>query len=267
MGATNSVAAKAAVATVVFYRDLDEVFDVRTPKSPRGEVLRGVRQASRASMPNCDNSASATAKSCAECGQPLELALGLRVKGRVDTPQSLTPKHLVERVLIWKNAMKGERKQVTVLFAEVKGSMELLADHDPEETMKLLDPILAHMMAAVHQYERPVNQVMGGGVSAWPIKASDGTRAALGVRQTQWRSLWPPPRSPAPRAGRLRPAASVTDEPNRKTIFDGYIATGHEARSAWIDVGIKADASGAQARRVGARERNARRSPREVFTL
>ena len=145
--------------------------------------------------PNCGNSASATAKSCAECGQPLELALGLRVKGRVDTPQSLTPKHLVERVLIWKNAMKGERKQVTVLFAEVNGSMELLADHDPEETMKLLDPILAHMMAAVHQYERPVNQVMGGGVSAWPIKASDGTRAALGVRQTQWRSLWPPPRS------------------------------------------------------------------------
>jgi class 3 adenylate cyclase len=62
--------------------------------------------------------------------------------------------------------LEGERKQVTVLFADLKGSMELLVDRDPEETMKLLDPVLSHMMEAVHHYEGTVNQVMGDGIMA-----------------------------------------------------------------------------------------------------
>jgi class 3 adenylate cyclase len=61
---------------------------------------------------------------------------------------------------------EGERKQVTVLFADLKGSMELLADRDPEEARKLLDPVLEHMMEAVHRYEGTVNQVMGDGIMA-----------------------------------------------------------------------------------------------------
>src|SRR5689334_24106532 len=60
----------------------------------------------------------------------------------------------------------GERKQVTVLFADLKGSMELLADRDPEEARKFLDPVLEHMMEAVHRYEGTVNQVMGDGIMA-----------------------------------------------------------------------------------------------------
>ena len=55
---------------------------------------------------------------------------------------------------------------MTVLFADVKGSMELLADRDPEEARRLLDPILEQMMAAVHRYEGTVNQVMGDGIMA-----------------------------------------------------------------------------------------------------
>jgi class 3 adenylate cyclase len=55
---------------------------------------------------------------------------------------------------------------VTVLFADLKGSMELLADRDPEEARKILDPVLAHMMDAVHRYEGTVNQVMGDGIMA-----------------------------------------------------------------------------------------------------
>jgi class 3 adenylate cyclase len=55
---------------------------------------------------------------------------------------------------------------VTVLFADLKGSMELLADRDPEEARKLLDPVLEHMMEAVHRYEGTVNQVMGDGIMA-----------------------------------------------------------------------------------------------------
>src|SRR5205823_7840618 len=76
------------------------------------------------------------------------------------------PKHLAERILTAKAALEGERKQVTVLFADLKGSMELLADRDPEEARKILDPVLAHMMDAVHRYEGTVNQVMGDGIMA-----------------------------------------------------------------------------------------------------
>src|SRR5213593_2507888 len=62
--------------------------------------------------------------------------------------------------------LEGERKQVTVLVADLKGSMELLADRDPEEARKLLDPVLERMMEAVHRYEGTVNQVMGDGIMA-----------------------------------------------------------------------------------------------------
>ena len=82
------------------------------------------------------------------------------------TPESYTPKHLAEKILTSKAALEGERKQVTVLFADLKGSMELLADRDPEEARKLLDPVLERMMEAVHRYEGTVNQVMGDGIMA-----------------------------------------------------------------------------------------------------
>jgi class 3 adenylate cyclase len=77
-----------------------------------------------------------------------------------------TPHHLAEKILTSRAALEGERKQVTVLFADLKGSMELLADRDPEEARALLDPVLERMMAAVHRYEGTVNQVMGDGVMA-----------------------------------------------------------------------------------------------------
>src|SRR5439155_388673 len=75
-------------------------------------------------------------------------------------PHAYTPPHLVEKILTSKSAIEGERKQVTVLFADLRGSMELLADRDPEEARQLLDPVLERMMAAVHRYEGTVNQVM-----------------------------------------------------------------------------------------------------------
>jgi class 3 adenylate cyclase len=85
---------------------------------------------------------------------------------RFPSPDSYTPKHLAERILTSRAALEGERKQVTVLFADLKGSMELLADRDPEEARKILDPVIERMMEAVHRYEGTVNQVMGDGVMA-----------------------------------------------------------------------------------------------------
>src|SRR5437660_6156228 len=104
-------------------------------------------------------------KFCGGCGRSLTLA-PTPVEPRFNSPESYTPKHLAEKILTSKAALEGERKQVTVLFADLKGSMELLADRDPEEARKILDPVLQHMMEAVHRYEGTVNQVMGDGIMA-----------------------------------------------------------------------------------------------------
>jgi class 3 adenylate cyclase/predicted ATPase len=85
---------------------------------------------------------------------------------RFASPEGYTPKHLAEKILNSRSELEGERKLVTVLFADLKGSMELLADRDPEEARKLLDPVLERMMEAVHRYEGTVNQVMGDGIMA-----------------------------------------------------------------------------------------------------
>jgi class 3 adenylate cyclase len=89
-----------------------------------------------------------------------------RAETPAQTPLAYTPPYLAEKILTSRSALEGERKQVTVLFADLKGSMELLADRDPEEARQLLDPVLERMMAAVHRYEGTVNQVMGDGIMA-----------------------------------------------------------------------------------------------------
>jgi class 3 adenylate cyclase/tetratricopeptide (TPR) repeat protein len=113
--------------------------------------------------PSCRASNPPTNKFCNECGAALHSGTAA---AQFTSPQAYTPKHLAEKILSSKTALEGERKQVTVLFADMKGSMELLADRDPEEARKLLDPVLEHMMEAVHRYEGTVNQVMGDGIMA-----------------------------------------------------------------------------------------------------
>jgi class 3 adenylate cyclase len=112
--------------------------------------------------PSCGASNPPTNKFCGQCAA----ALGTVGQARFATPESYTPGHLAERILTSKAALEGERKNVTVLFADLKGSMELLADRDPEEARKILDPVLERMMEAVHRYEGMVNQVMGDGIMA-----------------------------------------------------------------------------------------------------
>jgi class 3 adenylate cyclase len=102
------------------------------------------------------------AKFCPACAHPVAAGAGTPSR----SPETYTPKHLAEKILTSKAALEGERKQVTVLFADLKGSMELLADRDPEEARKILDPALEHMMEAVHRFEGTVNQVMGDGIMA-----------------------------------------------------------------------------------------------------
>ena len=138
--------------------------------------------------PRCQHENPAGVRFCGECGAPLEsvcAACGAAnplankfcgqcggsltppgATSKIPSPQAYTPKHLAERILTSKSALEGERKQVTVLFADMKGSMELLAERDPEEARKLLDPVIEHMMEAVHRYEGTVSNLMGDGIMA-----------------------------------------------------------------------------------------------------
>jgi class 3 adenylate cyclase/tetratricopeptide (TPR) repeat protein len=117
--------------------------------------------------PQCGTANATSHKFCKACGQPLSAASSSgAMSERPSTPQVHIPKHLAERILTSRAALEGERKQVTVLFADLKGSLELLADRDPEEAREILDPVVERMMEAVHRYEGTVNQVMGDGIMA-----------------------------------------------------------------------------------------------------
>ena len=136
----------------------------------------------------CGFANEASERFCGGCGTPL--ALPAPGGPRFGPPQSYTPKHLAARILDSKAALEGERKLVTVLFADLQSSMELLADRDPEEARKVLDPVLQLMMTAVHRYEGTVNQVMGDGIMALfgaPLAHEDhatrGCYAALQMQQ------------------------------------------------------------------------------------
>src|SRR6266545_3069885 len=115
-----------------------------------------------AACPSCGAANPPENKFCGQCAA----SLAQRPRPRFASPDAYTPQHLAERILTSKAALQGERKQVTIFFADMKGSLELLADRDPEEARKLLDPVLERMMDAVHRYEGTVNQVMGDGIMA-----------------------------------------------------------------------------------------------------
>ena len=124
-------------------------------------------------------------KFCGHCGSPLSG----ESKAEPVSPESYTPKHLAQKILTSRAALEGERKQVTVLFADVKGSMELLADRDPEEAHLLLDPVVERMMDAVHRYEGTVCEVRGDGIMALfgaPLAHEDhGMRACYSALDMQ----------------------------------------------------------------------------------
>src|SRR5262249_37399554 len=87
------------------------------------------------------------AKFCLECGKPI--AQGSLPQAH--DPRSYTPKHLAEKILTSRSALEGERKQVTVLFADVKGSMELAEQVNPEDWHGIMDRFFAILSRGVHR--------------------------------------------------------------------------------------------------------------------
>jgi class 3 adenylate cyclase len=101
-------------------------------------------------------------------------------------PHAYTPSYLAEKILPFRSALEDERKQVTVLFADLKGSTELIHDLDPEAAQRLLDPALQHMMDAVHRFEGTVNRGLGG-TSGWAARGhgTGGAHTAGGKGYTR----------------------------------------------------------------------------------
>jgi class 3 adenylate cyclase/tetratricopeptide (TPR) repeat protein len=134
-----------------------------------------------ARCPSCGETNRAAARFCRACGHRFS-------RGAAPAPIP-TPAHLADKILRSRGALEGERKQVTVLFADMKGSMELLADRDPEEARRILDPVLERMVEAVHHFEGTVNQVMGDGIMALfgaPLAHEDhAIRACLAALRMQ----------------------------------------------------------------------------------
>jgi class 3 adenylate cyclase/tetratricopeptide (TPR) repeat protein len=105
--------------------------------------------------PRCQQENPVTARFCGGCG------------ARLDTsPQAYTPRHLAERILSSRDALEGERKQVTVLFADVQDFTGLTERMDPEDVHALMDEVFAVLLGTVHRYEGTINQFLGDGVMA-----------------------------------------------------------------------------------------------------
>jgi class 3 adenylate cyclase len=167
----------------------------------------------------CQHENRAGARFCEACGRKLELhcaacghlprpgaafceSCGIRLTAQssppvsssqhpapnTQPPSSYTPPHLAERIRAEQAAMEargapeGERKTITILFADIKGSMALLEDLDPEDARRLVDPALQLMIDAVHHYDGYVAQSTGDGIFALfgaPLAHEDHPQRAL----------------------------------------------------------------------------------------
>ena len=139
----------------------------------------------------CEECASPLTRSCAKCGNPLpptakllpECANPVGGEGatpsRFPSPETYTPKHLAEKIVTSRTSLEGERKQVTVLFADMKGSTELLADRDPEDARTLLDPVLTLLKAYFRVQERDEQRRIREKVTGKLLTLDEGFRSLL----------------------------------------------------------------------------------------
>jgi class 3 adenylate cyclase len=109
----------------------------------------------------CGHANRVHAKFCEECGAALTAPMPA-----APDPRAYTPRHLIERILTSRAALRGERKPVTVLFADVQGSMALAERVDPEEWHAIMNQFFAILSDGVHRFEGSVNQYTGDGIMA-----------------------------------------------------------------------------------------------------
>jgi class 3 adenylate cyclase len=120
-------------------------------------------------------------KFCGGCANPLAAKAGIGPAVPARDLRSYTPRHLAEKILISRSAIEGERKQVTVLFADIERSMELAEQVDAEQWHRILDRFFAVLADGIHRFEGTINQFTGDGVMALfgaPIAHEDHARRA-----------------------------------------------------------------------------------------
>ena len=164
--------------------------------------------------PRCKRPSPPGAKFCVECGAPLALACGKcgtpvpagarfcpecahpvaapAEAARFGAPQTYTPRHLADKILTSRSALEGERKQVTVLFADVSGFTSLSAQLDPEDAHVLMNQAFELMLDEVHRYEGTVNQFLGDGLMALfgaPVAHEQHARQAVLAAQAVIRAV------------------------------------------------------------------------------
>ncbi len=115
---------------------------------------------------------------CQRCGSPL---LPNPTPARSRIPRDYTPRHLAERILSSRTALEGQRKHVTVLFVDVKGSMELADEIDAELLHDIMDRFFAVLSEGIHRFQGTINQFTGDGIMALfgaPIAHEDHAQRA-----------------------------------------------------------------------------------------
>src|SRR5215472_13749700 len=141
------------------------------------------------SCSSCGHELPPGSRFCNKCGTPV--ALESPGQSRFASPESYTPKHLADKILISKSALQGERKNLTVLFADLANSTALAERLGPEAMHAFLSRVFELALAEVHRYEGTVNQFLGDGLMALfgaPIAHEDHARravlAALGIQRS-----------------------------------------------------------------------------------
>jgi Double zinc ribbon/Adenylate and Guanylate cyclase catalytic domain len=144
----------------------------------------------------CDKCSAANQpeeKFCGECGAPLPVAATSHSVPKV----SAVIGNAAQSPIAAERLPEEERKTITALFADLKGSTELMRELDPEEARAILDPVLQLMMTAAHRYEGYVAQLTGDGIFAMfgaPVAHEDHPQPALhaalaiqdGLRRYGW---------------------------------------------------------------------------------
>jgi class 3 adenylate cyclase/tetratricopeptide (TPR) repeat protein len=131
--------------------------------------------------PRCGSANPAESKFCDACGQALARAEQATPEAPTQDPRSYTPTHLAKKILGSRTALEGERKQVTVLFADLMGSMDLAERTDPESWRRLMDRFFAILCEGVHRFEGTVDKFTGDGIMALfgaPIAHEDHAQRA-----------------------------------------------------------------------------------------
>jgi class 3 adenylate cyclase len=151
---------------------------------PGARFCDGCGAALEARCPACGKAQRPHARFCDACGTPLPVGPSAPTTvgpAAVRAPASYTPRHLAERILTEGRALRGERKEVTVLFVDVQGSTELAGALDAEDFHMVMDGAFQIMLDAVHRWEGTVNQFTGDGIMALfgaPIAHEDHARRA-----------------------------------------------------------------------------------------